>query len=70
MNKRVQHWDDERNQQNGIIVTLHYGWSFEPFEHQSVRGFDTVTEAKKAIKFKNLFSCHCEECVFKQYDNR
>lgn len=57
---RVEFWDDERKIDNGIIVTLHYGWSFEPRYHEGVRGFDTVSEAKKAIA--NSFICHCPDC--------
>ena len=65
MNKRIEFWDDERDADNGIIVTLHYGWSFENGEHSGVRGFDTLTEAREATKIKNLNRCHCDECVFK-----
>lgn len=57
---RIQFWDDERREGNSLIVTLHYGWSFLPDEHEGVRGFDTVTEAKLALQ--HSFRCHCAEC--------
>lgn len=59
----VEYWDDERNIDNGIIVTLRYGWSFESDCHEGVRGFDTVTEALEAVKRKHIYPCQCEECV-------
>lgn len=34
MGKHIEHWDDERNLDHGIIVTLKYGWSFYENEHQ------------------------------------
>jgi hypothetical protein len=61
--KWVENYDDERNCENGIIVTLHYGWSFEKNEHLGVKGFDTVTEAIKGMKKKNIYTCHCNVCL-------
>lgn len=58
---RVEFWDDERCYGNGIIVTLNWGWSFEPCEHQGVRGFDLVSEAKEAVR-KGAYPCACNEC--------
>ena len=58
----VEHWDDERDLDHGIIVTLRYGWSFLEHEHQGVMSFETVTEAKEAVKRKNIFPCSCEQC--------
>jgi len=58
---KVQYWDDERDIGNSIIVTLHYGWSFEPSEHSGVRGFDYVKDAKEAVR-KYTYPCNCEEC--------
>ncbi len=46
---------------NGIIVTLHYGWSFEKTEHSGVRGFDSIREANAAVK--NSHPCECRECA-------
>ena len=58
--KRVEFWDDERGIGNGIIVTLHYGWSFYPSFHEGVRGFDTPKEAMKAVK--ESYPCNCDIC--------
>lgn len=57
---RVQHWDDERNSGNGIIVTLKRGWCFDPLTH--VKGFDTIKEAKEAISF--VQKCRCDYCLW------
>lgn len=57
---KVQHWDDERSSGNSLIVTLHYGWSFSSQEHEGVRGFDTVAEAKQAIGWAD--PCECALC--------
>lgn len=43
----VEHWDDERDIGNGIIVTLIPGRFF--YDDCGVMGFDTVREAKSAI---------------------
>jgi len=63
--KHIECWDDERDIGNGIIVTLHLGWSFEQ-SHEGVRGFDTVTEAREETRKKWLYRCDddCEECAF------
>jgi len=60
--RHIQHWDDERNLDNGIIVTLNRGFSFEPFEHLGVKGFDTAVEAKEETKLKNVYRCDCPTC--------
>lgn len=61
LDPRIEHWDDERTQGNGIIVTLRYGWSFEEGSHEGIRGFDTAGEARKHVK---LFAtpCSCQVC--------
>ena len=61
--EHIEHWDDERGMGNGIIVTLHLGWSFE-WTHEGVRGFDTVTEAREGTRKKRLYRCpdDCYEC--------
>lgn len=64
--KQIQHWDDERNLDHGIIVTLAWGWSFYDREHQGVMSFETITEAKEATKIKNIYPCHCEKCEAKK----
>ncbi|MEE8382246.1 MAG: hypothetical protein V3R78_10290 [Thermodesulfobacteriota bacterium] len=50
--KRVEFWDDERDIGNSLIVMLHTGWDFgtDPFNKEHVRGFDTIKEAKEAIR--------------------
>lgn len=57
---RIEHWDDERNIDNGIIVTLKHGWSFEYNEHQGVHGFNTITKAKEGVIDAHI--CHCDQC--------
>ena len=59
----IQHWDDERSIGNGIIVMLKYGWAFEPTGGEHTRGFDTITEARKATAKKQLHRCTCKECT-------
>ncbi len=59
--KSVQHWDDERNCDNGIIVTLKsgYRWFFD--DHGlHVRGYDTPAEAR--AEFKDIRPCKCKLC--------
>ena len=58
---KIEYWDDERDIGNGIIVTLHYGWSFEYNSHEGVVGFDTVKEAEHAVR-KQTYQCNCKEC--------
>jgi hypothetical protein len=42
----IEHIDDERDLDHGIIVTLKHGWFFKDDPNCGVRGFDTVKEAK------------------------
>jgi hypothetical protein len=58
--KRVEFWDFDEPDAPGGIVTLHYGWSFEPGCHEGVRGFDTKKEARAYIK--DAYRCNCKEC--------
>ena len=44
--------DDERNIDNGIIVTLAKGWEFLDDVGCGVRGFDTVAEVKSGTNSK------------------
>lgn len=60
--KYIEHWDDERNLDHGIIVTLRHGWSFYEHGHQGVMGFETVSEAREATKRKNIYPCKCNRC--------
>lgn len=41
----VQHVDDERNIDNGVIISLYEEWEFCADPGCTVRGFDTMTEA-------------------------
>jgi hypothetical protein len=52
--KHVSYIDDERGDDNGIIVTLAKGyyWADEP--DCGVRGFDTMSEVREAIKKANV----------------
>jgi hypothetical protein len=59
---RVQYWDTD--EPDTIIVTLHYGYSFEHCCHEGVKGFDTAKEAREAIK--NSWPCNCDQCKKKQ----
>jgi hypothetical protein len=58
--QRVEFWDFDEPEAKGGIVTLHYGWSFEPGCHEGVRGFDSKREAWDAIR--NAETCNCKEC--------
>jgi hypothetical protein len=64
--KWIEEWDDARSSGNGIIVTLAYGWSFEPNSHEGVRGFDTLKEAKEATLKKNIWPCECDLCLLER----
>lgn len=44
----VEHWDDERDIGNGIIVTLRPGHVF--YDDCGVMGFDTLVEARDAVR--------------------
>jgi hypothetical protein len=57
----IDHWDDERNIGNGIIITIKggYKWSFD--DHGlHVRGYDTVREATDELR--DVVPCNCEQC--------
>jgi hypothetical protein len=48
----ISHIDDERGDDNGIIVTLKKDYVFDDERDCGVRGFDTVAEVKAAtVKF-------------------
>lgn len=63
MAKWIESWDDERAIGNSLIVTLAYGYSFDPNSHEGVRGFDTVKEARHATALRRIHKCRCEECL-------
>ena len=57
--KKVQFWDTD--EPGTIIVTLHYGWTFDACGHEGVRGFDTAAEALREVRAAT--KCECKECV-------
>lgn len=65
--KRILDWSDERSMGNPIMVTLAYGWAFDPSEdHNSashVRGFDNAKEVKRELRW--VKPCHCLRCTSK-----
>lgn len=60
----IEAWDDERDLGHGIIVTLAPGWSFDWYSHEGVMGFDTVAEALRGTRIKDIHPCapDCPEC--------
>ncbi len=60
--KKAQYIDDERAIGNGIFVYLRYGFRFseDMLVPSHVLSFDTMTEARQAIK--NAIPCDCSEC--------
>lgn len=64
--KSVEHWDDERDCGNGIIIMLRsgYRWSFD--DHGlHVRGYDTPAEA--LAELKDVIKCKCKLCDDKEH---
>ena len=57
-NKKVMFFDDEREADDGWIVTLNAGWCFDQGCH--VMGFDTKAEATEAVTDAEV--CKCKEC--------
>lgn len=57
--RQIQYWD--LDEPGVVIVTLHYGWSFDSGNHEGVRGFDSEVEAIE--KSRMAFMCRCSECV-------
>ena len=56
---RVEHWDDERECGNSIILSLKDDWRFINTEcHTS--GFDTVKEAIEGLR--DTLPCDCADC--------
>ena len=62
----IEDWSDERRIGNGIIVTLVPGFSFDWATHEGVRGFDTLTEARRETRRKHIHPCdpECLECAW------
>lgn len=61
--ERIQHWDDERDIGNSIIVSLNKGFEFgiDSFECRHVEGFDNVKDAVAGIR--NSKPCACADCL-------
>lgn len=57
VSRRVEYWDVD---EDGILITLNWGWSFEPGYHEGARGFDVRREAEIAVLEACI--CRCEEC--------
>ncbi len=57
--QRIEHWDDEREGGNSLIVTLKDGWRF-PVAEGHVQGFDTVREAVNGLRESE--PCECGDC--------
>ena len=58
--KWIEYWDDERAEGNSLIVTLVRGRRFEE-NGEHVRGFDTATDAMRAVRAS--MRCQCHDCV-------
>ncbi len=57
---RIANWDDERSLGNSLIVSLKPGWQWPDEEGAHVRGFDTVKEARVALR--QTTPCNCPQC--------
>lgn len=56
---RIENWDDERDNDNSLIVSLKAGWCFPAVECHT-QGFDTVREAIDGLRESE--PCECAEC--------
>jgi len=61
--KNIQHWDDERDIGNSLIVSLIPGKQFsaDVGSGEHVRGFDTVKEAMEEVRA--AVDCRCQSCL-------
>ena len=50
----IKYIDDEREIDNGIIVTLANGWCFADEPNCGVRGYDTIAELKADTAKDNI----------------
>jgi len=57
--KHIQFWDDEREQGNGIIVTLK-GLTVDQMQPTHTFGEDTISGAIRVIR--EATRCECEQC--------
>lgn len=51
---RVEHVDDERSLGNGVLITLRQGWAWDPMQDNRVRGFNTASDALRAVQAEAL----------------
>ena len=65
---RIGHWDDERALGHSLIVSLKKGWRWPVEEGSHVCGFDTVDEARAAIR--QTMPCSCPLCNAHGQDSR
>lgn len=56
---RIAHWDDERSNDNSLIVSLKAGWYF-PVVECHTQGLDTVSNAIEGLRGSE--TCACETC--------
>lgn len=59
-NAKIQFWNDERAAGNDVVVTLHYGFTFDEGSHSMVKGFKTITAAVEAVRA--AVGCTCDDC--------
>lgn len=52
----IAHIDDERDIENGIIVTLATGYTFTADPGCGVRGFDTMTEVRAGTRKQDVIA--------------
>lgn len=61
----IQHWDDERDMGNSLIVSLRPGYKFNHdvnfLNATHVLGFDTVKEAISELR--DCIVCACKQCA-------
>jgi len=59
-----EHYDDERNIGNGIIVTLKRGFQWGDDKNCHVRGFDSVADLRDDLWM--IRHCDCDYCTGKE----
>lgn len=60
-NPKIQFWNDEREAGNGLVVTLHHGFTFDEGSHLMVKQFDTIMAAVEAVR--DAVGCTCADCA-------
>lgn len=60
--KSIEHYDDERDCGNGIIITIKAGYRWSIDDHGlHVRGYETPAEAR--AEFRDIVKCNCDLCM-------